>query len=150
MSMDLTGITNKNEYYTIKESYTNDNTEKEKRIQLMFERIFSKDKYLYDRTTLIDDFVYNFLNESESSLKDYFEIIIVLLSKCQIFHLCLDEKVRRERFEERGDQYITNDMMKDVAEAYQKFYANLNNVEMINLSGVLSKDVKKLVRRIKK
>lgn len=134
----------------VKESYTNDNIEKERRIRLMLERIMNPGTFLYDRTTLIDDFVYSFLNESESSLSKYLDIILVLLANCQIFHLRLDEKTRRERFDERGDKYITNDMMTNVANAYSKFYQQLNNVEMFDLSGVLSKDVKKLVRRIKK
>ena len=133
----------------VKESYTSDNVEKENRIKLMLERIMNPGTFLYDRTTLIDDFVYNFLNESDSSLANYLDIILVLLSHCQIFHLHLNEQVRQQRFEQRGDEYITNDMMKDVAKAYQVFYTNLDNVENIELSGVLSQDVKKLVRRIK-
>lgn len=132
----------------VKESYTPDNKEKENRIQLMLQRILDSKSYLYDRTTLIDDFVYNFLNETESSLSKYTDIIVSLLSHCRIFHLRLDEQIRRQRFEQRGDQYITNDMMDNVAAAYSKFYQQLENVEFVDLSGVLSKDVKKLVRRI--
>lgn len=133
----------------IKESYTSDNVEKEKRIRMMLERIMAKEQYLYDRTTLIDDFVYNFLNETESSLLKYLDIILTLLSYCTIFHLCLDEETRRKRFENRGDQYISNDMIGQVSDAYSKFYEKLDNVEQFQLSGVLGKDVKKLVRRIK-
>ena len=132
----------------IKESYTSDNKQKENRISLMLQRILDSKTYLYDRTTLIDDFVYNFLNETESSLSKYQDIIISLLSHCQIFHLRLDEQIRSERFNSRGDQYITNDMIDDVAEAYSKFYQQLENVEFVDLSGTLSKDVKKIVRRI--
>ena len=132
----------------IKESYTSDNLEKEKRIRLMLERIMESDTYLYDRTTLIDDFVYNFLNETKSSLSDYLDVILSILSHCRIFHLCLDEQKRQERFDERGDEYVTKDMMENVRQAYLQFYRKLPNVEMFNLTGVLSRDTKKLVRRI--
>lgn len=133
----------------VKESYTGDNEVKEDRVREMLGRILNKEiNYLYDRTTLIDDFVYNFLNESESSLTQYLDIILSLLSHCKIFHLRLDEETRRRRFEERGDLYVTNDIMDNVAAAYSQFYKQLENVEFVDLSGVLSKDVKKLVRRI--
>ena len=133
----------------VKESYTGNNEEKEQRVKLMLERIMSDEHFLYDRTTLIDDFVYNFLNQSQSSLFKYYDIILVLLAHCQILHLSIDEEVRKQRFDQRGDEYVNDDSIKIVADAYDNFYQNLANVEHINLSGVLSKDVKKLVRRIK-
>lgn len=132
----------------VKESYTSDNKEKENRIQLMLQRVLDSKAYLYDRTTLIDDFVYGFLNETESSLSQYIDVIVSILSHCQIYHLRLDEKVRRQRFSERGDQYITEEMIDGIAEGYSQFYQLFDHVQMFDLTGDIDQDVKKLIRRI--
>lgn len=132
----------------IKESYTDDCKEKERRIVSMFERLISDKNYIYDRTTLIDDFVYSFLNKKESTLSDYFDIITALLSRCKIVHLYLDDKIREQRFNERGDQYITNKDIEQIAENYERFYNYLDNVQFVELTGDLQKDVKKIMEVI--
>lgn len=135
----------------IKESYTDDCKEKEKRIQLILERVMSNKNYIYDRTTLIDDFVYSFLNIKQSSLSKYLKIIDAILSKCKIFHLTIDENIRKERFEKRGDQYITNDMIEKIQDEYYKFYYSLENSKVISfpLSDNLEIDIEKMMEVIK-
>lgn len=114
------------------------------------ERLLDDENYIYDRATLIDDFVYSFLNKERSTLLNYFDIIILLLSKCKIIHLKLDEKIRKQRFDQRGDQYITNNDIKKIAKEYKNFYLNLNNVLYFNLTDNLEKDVERLMEVIKK
>ena len=135
-------------YKYIHESYTDDIIEKEARIVKLLERIISGENYMYDRTTLIDDFVYSFLNQTTSTLINYSEIIIFLLSKCHIFHLELNEKKRLERFNSRGDEYVTNEDMKRVTKNYKEFYSCLKNVDYIVLHGDLDKDVELLEKEI--
>lgn len=141
-------IANKYNFKYIKESYTNNCEEKECRMINMLTRLTENKNYIYDRTTLIDDFVYSFLNETRSSLLDYFEIIIKILSKCKIIHLELDEQIRKQRFNKRGDQYITDDDIKKIVKQYKQFYQNLNNVQYIKLSGDLNKDVEQIMEVI--
>lgn len=133
----------------IKESYTDDSEEKKSRVVLFAQRLCDGKDYIYDRTTLIDDFVYNFLNKTQSDLIDAKQSIVALLSQSKIFHLSIDEDIRKKRFEERGDEFVTNDKMKQIDEQYKQFYTELKNVEEFNLTEDLESDVKRLIRRIK-
>ena len=132
----------------IKESYTDNLEEKEKRVRSLLQRLESDKNYIYDRTTLIDDFVYSFLNKTESTLSKYKSTILDGLSKCKIFHLVLDEKIRKERFDQRGDEYVTNDMMKQIANNYFDFYLQLDNVITFDLTGDVEKDVDNLMMEV--
>lgn len=115
-------IAEKYNYEYIKESYTDDCKQKEKRVVEMLQRVLSGNNYIYDRTTLIDDFVYSALNKKESTLVDYIDIIDDILSRCKIFYLVIDEAVRKKRFENRGDEYITNDMIDQLRSNYENFF----------------------------
>ena len=133
----------------IKESYTDNCEEKENRMINMLTRLTEGPKnYIYDRTTLIDDFVYGFLNERPSTLTKYFDTIITLLSKCKIVHLEIDENIRKERLEKRGDDYITNEDTTKIQTGYDAFYYHLNNVEHVRLSGNLKEDIKNIMEVI--
>lgn len=133
----------------IKESYTKSYEEKECRMIDMLTRLTQQKDYIYDRTTLIDDFVYSFLNSNEQSLDKYFDIISAILSKCKIVHLQIDEKIRKKRFEQRGDQYIKNKDIKKIAKNYDDFYCKLNTqINFVQLTGNLNKDVKKVLEVI--
>ena len=135
-------------YEYIHESYTDDIKEKESRIVKLLERLISGENYIYDRSTLIDDFVYDFLNETPSTLVYHLEYIRFLLSKCLIFHLEIDERIRLERFKNRGDEYINNDDIKRIRKNYNQIYSILNNVNHIVLSGDLDKDNDLLAKEI--
>ena len=141
-------IADKYNFKYIKESYTNNCEVKECRMIDMLTRLTESKNYIYDRTTLIDDFVYSFLNETRSSLLNYFEIIIKILSKCKIIHLELNENIRKERFNKRGDQYVTNNDIKKIDKEYKNFYQNLNNVQYVSLTGNLEKDIEKVMEVI--
>ncbi len=136
-------------YLYVKESYTDDCIEKEKRVQDMLVRLMSKVNFIYDRTTLIDDFVYSFLNKTESTLSQYFDVIKAILSRCKVIHLVIDDETQKQRLEKRGDEYITLDMLKQISKQYYNFYNKLNNfVYFLNLSGDLDQDVQQLMEVI--
>lgn len=134
----------------VKESYTNDNEEKLNRIKRMFDRLIDSNKnYIYDRTTLIDDFVYDFLNKQKSVLSEHLNLILSLLSECKIVHLVLDEQIREQRFNERGDEYVSNDMIDQIRENYFEFYTNIKNVKICELTNNIEQDVDKIMEVIK-
>lgn len=137
-------------YQYIKESYTNDYQEKEQRVARMLLRLIDGRDFIYDRTTLIDDFVYEFLNVTESPLTKYYNIITAILSECKIIHLQLDEQTRKQHFEQRGDQYITDKDIEQVRKNYLNFYdhSNLTNVQYVTLTGDLKKDVSNVMEVI--
>lgn len=135
-------------YEYIHESYTDNVKAKEDRILLMLARLMEDEKYIYDRTTLIDDFVYSFLNKQQSTLSNYQQIIIEILKKCKVIHLELDEKIRKKRFEQRGDEYITSDKIKLIDKQYKQFYKQLPNVQHIELTEDNEKNINEIIRRI--
>lgn len=135
----------------IKESYTDDDKEKYNRFLKLEYRILLESNVIYDRSTCIDDFVYSFLNNKESCLENYKEEVKTTLEHCIIFHLLVDEDIRKQRFEERGDEYITNDNIKTLEDNYMKFYSHLyNEVHLFPLSGDEINDIKKIKNIIDK
>lgn len=131
----------------IKGTFSDNFDEKKERIISLFGQLFSNENYIYDRSTLIDDFVYSFLNDKESDLEQYFDIIKSILNHCKIFHLILDESKREERFINRGDEYVTNDMISKISENYAKFYKRLNClVYLFPLSNNLDGDIDKIYK----
>ena len=139
----------KYDFEYVKESYTSDCKEKEARITRMLERLMSGRNYIYDRTTLIDDFIYGFLNKQPSTLENYKNIILAILSQCHIFHLVLDEQIRRDRFDKRGDEYVSKEMMAHIAAYYGCFYADLDNVNFYELQLDDEKDIENIMEEIK-
>ena len=136
-------------YIYIHESHSDDNVEKEGRIKEFSDRLSDGNNYVYDRSTLIDDFVYAFLNKEESSLVKRKEEIIDILHQSKIFHLEIDEDVRKKRFEDRGDEFVTNETVEIARREYEKFYERLSNVEFVKLCNDNEKNVNELIRRIK-
>jgi len=132
----------------IKESYTDDCKEKENRIKMLLERLISGENYIYDRTTLIDDFVYSFLNKTDSTLFDYLNAIIALLDKTSVIHVGVDELTRIERFNERGDAYIKSSDTETIKKGYEQFYKKLKKVTYFDLTNDLEKDVERLMEVI--
>ena len=135
-------------YKYIHESYTDDCEEKEKRLFEFEGKLIREENVIFDRSTLIDDFVYGFLNKKQSSLIEKRQFIISLLKQCKIFHLRLDEELRKERFEKRGDEFVTNDMMNRIRGEYLRFYEYLPNVEYIDLSNDNEENIDKILRRL--
>lgn len=143
-------LTKKMKCEYIHESYTDDIKEKENRIVRFSANLLEKNKlYLYDRTTLIDDFVYSFLNQTESSLINHTKIISFLLNQAIIFHLELNEQIRSERFKKRGDEFVDNSKMKRIAKEYKNFYKEFGlQPNYIILSGDLERDTNLLIEEI--
>lgn len=137
--------------FYIKESYIDNEYAKKTRVVDVLENILLDNNVIYDRTTLIDDIVYNFLNNKESDLSKYIDVIDTLLSHCILVHLELDEDIRKERFDKRGDEYITNDMIEKISENYNKLYDMFEKAHIykIRLSGYLHVDIHKIIETIK-
>lgn len=136
------------DFQYIKESYTDSNEEKLKRMTDMFQRLTENKNYIYDRTTLIDDFVYGFLNKQQSCLAEYYDIILRILSHCTIIHLQLDEQTQKERLKTRGDEYINEQNVDQIDKNYRKVYEDIYGVMYITLTTDLKKDVQKIMEVI--
>lgn len=136
----------------VKGSYTNDLEEKKRRMTDLLTRILDdKNNYIYDRITLVDDFAYSILNKSKNELDEYFDIIQSLLNRCKIYHLQVDESIRRERFDNRGDDYVTNDMLiNDVSKGYEEYYDKLgkDKVRFFTLSFNNDENVAKILEEL--
>lgn len=134
----------------IHEGYTDDVIIKQNRIVEMLQRLLSEKNYIYDRTTLIDDFVYSFLNKKESTLSNYKPIILDILAECKVFYLELDEQVRMKRLDDRGDEYINNTQIEMIKNQYDKFLQQCFNVQHIELTQDIEKDCENVMRRVLK
>lgn len=141
----------KYDFEYVKESYTDNCKEKEQRIVRMLDRLLKERDYIYDRTTLIDDFVYSFLNKQRSTLEEYFETIASILQKCKICHLQVqDENILKERLEKRGDQFVGIDDLKQIGFNYREFYCCAGlEVCNVHLTGDIEKDVERIKMLIK-
>lgn len=129
----------------IKGTFTDNIEEKIDRIKMLGDYIMSNKNYIFDRSTLIDDFVYCFLNNESASLEDYFPFVRLVLKNCKIFHLIVPEDLRESRFNSRGDEYVSNNQMSMIMENYMKFYQRLNSfICMFPLSDDLNEDVDKI------
>ena len=135
----------------IHESYVDDPIEKENRYYKFLKRLNSGKNYIYDRITIIDDFVYEFLNIEKSSLHLFEKGITKALNDTCIIHLELDEEVRKQRFEKRGDEFVTNDMMTLIKTNYENFYKKIpESVNYLKLTGNQNEDVKQMMNILKK
>lgn len=134
----------------VHESYTDNSDVKEERYYTFLKRLNSDQNYIYDRITIIDDFVYSFLNKTRSTLTVYERGIVKALQQAKIFHFELDEQTRIQRFIERGDEFVTNDMMDQIAENYEQFYKKIpGKVIYFTLSEDNEQNVKQMRRRLK-
>lgn len=135
----------------VKGSYTNSDDEKLERLKTLLSQIFDvKKNYIYDRCTIIDDFVYNFLDKKEPRFKEYIDIIKSILNHCKIIHLIIEEKERNKRFLNRGDDYITSDMIETISKNYVKFYKDMGiSLNVYALSNDVDKDIENIYKLIK-
>ena len=121
-------------YNYIKGSYTNSSKEKVDRLLDLLPKLFDNNVYIYDRCTLIDDFVYTQLDDLEPAFKDYFDIIKSILNHCIIIHLTIPEEERNKSFLNRG-----------ISNRYRQFYKELGClVYLFPLSNNLENDIKKI------
>lgn len=139
-----------NNYTYIKESYTDDIDEKNHRVALLLERALSKDNYIYDRCSLIDDYVYSFLNKNKRVFYEYYTLVSTILGMCKIIHLNLDEETRKQRFLQRGDEYIKDESWLFTArENYNHFYKYYELYPIyIDLEENLNKNINKIYESI--
>lgn len=99
------------------------------KLNLLQERVGSKSLYIYDRSTCIDDLVYEPIMAGMPSV---FEIntklldkVISCLQKCLILHFDIDEKTAAKRINQRGDDYVTSDKLDSIKFKYQEVYKTL-------------------------
>lgn len=119
-------------------------------LKRLLEQVSSEENYIYDRIPLIDDFVYHFLEGATTDLEDIFPIIKLVLSKCLIIHLTVDEKVRKQRFDSRGDEYVVNEQMPMIMNNYLQFYSKLEcPIILYPLSNDLDGDMSKIYKLIR-
>lgn len=136
-------------YVYIKESFTDNIEEKKKRLIKMIERIIDDNIYIYDRASIIDDFIYDFLNDYESYYYSYRDIVNSILNHCKIIHLVLNEEERTKRFIRRGDKYINNEHIDIISSNYRQYYKNQNSIiYLFPLTNDLEKDINKIIKII--
>lgn len=97
-------------------------SEKIRQIDELEEEIRLKKDIVYDRSTLIDNFTYDFLNPTWRCLIPYKERIRKVLEKCIIIHFYIDESERKKRMDIRGDEFITDDKIEYIRRNYENTY----------------------------
>lgn len=105
-------------------------TERLKRLQLFEERLLSKDLHVYDRATIVDDFVYEPVFNNIVSLFTCSNFLMFwikeMLQKVLIIHLYAPLEVLQERLNSRGDKYVTSDDLIRIVQLYTMGYEQLN------------------------
>lgn len=112
--------------HLIKESNTQSSEEKWKRVLSLASRIPSNAWYIYDRATILDDFVYEkLLNHQESMFEPYIKQIAALLQQCNIVYLDAPTGIISQRLVARGDEYITGDQVAAIKKKYEEIFNTL-------------------------
>ena len=104
--------------------------ERLKRVQLFEERLYDKDLHIYDRATIIDDFIYEPLFDNIVSLFTCSNFLMFwikeMLQKVLIIHLYASLDVLQERLNSRGDEYVTSDDLIRIVQLYTMGYEQLD------------------------
>lgn len=138
-------------YIYIKESFTNDTNEKYQRIVNMLKKLGDDKIYIYDRSTIIDNKIYSFLNDKNDDFEISQDVENMILDNCKIIHLILEENKRKERFLSRGDKYITNDLISKISQNYIDFYKQRSNfIYLLPLVDDIEENINKIIKIIKK
>ena len=118
----------------VKESYTPSVEDRIERIYRALNLAESDKVVIYDRASVIDDFVYEPILQKKPSAyetvatsEDY-DILLEVLRKAKIIHFTCDDEVLKERLEERGDEYISFSDVKAIKKGYAEFFSK-NDIE---------------------
>lgn len=92
-----------------------------------FVRFDDNVKVIYDRSTLLDDLVYeSVLSGRESIFNQDLHLVANTLSKCHIIRLVCDPEVLSKRFTERGDEYISSGQLDRLSKKYDEVLDELS------------------------
>lgn len=108
----------------IKESATSSLDEKIARVQRADALAASGELVIYDRATVLDDLIYEPIVRHKSSELLYNGTIWRILQHAKILYFTCEDEVLFERLKERGDDYVTAEMLPAIKDAYEKFFEN--------------------------
>ena len=136
----------------IKESYTDDVHVKHIRAEFLISKLNDKDLTVYDRATILDDLVYEYvMNNNRSYLYNLLGVPTIkeALRKSLIIYFELDEETLKNRLEIRKDDYIKAYQINKIKRFYEETFKNLNlNIRRLNVTGLSPEQVYNKVRRI--
>lgn len=114
----------------IKESVTHDEDEKKDRINRNALLRFRNKITIYDRATIIDDFVYKPVIDGEASLLNTLVSDTVCNGRTVVFYLEAPIDTLCERIGKRGDEYLDYDglaeQLKTLSEQYEEVFEKLH------------------------
>ena len=108
----------------IKESRTTDESAKFYRVRRVANFAKSKINVVYDRATIIDDFVYNEIIDGRKSALPKDEVRDILQDCKVIYFECADEELEA-RLNFRGDEFITLDKLRAIKARYEEVFEEL-------------------------
>ena len=125
----------------IKESYTSDVSERYDRLRKVKYLLSCGRDIVYDRATILDDFIYEPVVAKKESVLNGTDAIDVLKQVTIIYFNC-DDKTLQERLLERGDDYVTFTDIPNIKAQYEKFFEE-NDLSIYQVDGA---DMEKVVR----
>lgn len=114
----------------IKESNPGDSVaEKLERLKFFDHRLHSDVLFVYDRATIIDDFIYEPVFHEECSIFLQSPLILSwikgLLQKALVIQVVAPMTTIKRRLKQRGDQYVTVEDLRMIREQYVEYYQRL-------------------------
>ena len=134
----------------IKESYTPDVSERYDRLRKVKYLLNCGHDVVYDRATILDDFIYEPVIAKKESVLNNTDAIDVLKQVTIIYFECNDSALQK-RLSERGDDCITFEDISNIKKRYEKFFeenelavwrvngANLPNIVYFNVLCILER-----------
>lgn len=108
----------------IKESYTPSLEERKQRVD-KFERLLQSGKtVVYDRATILDDYIYEPIMANVESQLDA-SVTWPLLKQATVIYFDCPVKVLAERLAQRGDDYIEEHHLQSIVDAYEKMFTSI-------------------------
>lgn len=127
--------------YFFKESYPGDSLE-ERQSRLSNIRNFTRypNLVIYDRATIVDDFIYNDVIACKPPMLKWEEVLPVL-NDCLIIYLDCDQDTLVKRLRERGDEYINEHQIKQLIAKYDNLSISIPNIEIIDVTNRTEEEV---------
>lgn len=115
------------------------------RLSLFKRRVSEPYIYVYDRATVIDDPVYEYMfNGRDSILEDLMDPSI--FNNCLVIHFTVEKQEWFRRMVARGDQYVDIDKYDTVVNSYNRFYDKYKpRVEVIDTTSITPEQAYKRV-----
>ena len=109
----------------IKESRTTDESAKLYRVRRVANFAESKVNVVYDRATIIDDFVYNEIIDGRQSMLPKEEVMEVLQNCKVIYFECADDELKA-RLDFRGDEFVTLNQLRAIKARYEEVFTEFH------------------------